>query len=73
MCISTPLSPNQIHLEREILIHHGVIEHQIPFRYLLHLSFHILPYQVGRDFFTCQIAVNRIMTEFLGAARSASK
>ncbi len=64
--ISTPLPPYQFHLEREILIHDRVIEHQVSFRYLCHLSFHIFPYQVGGDFFACQIPVDRIMTEFLG-------
>jgi hypothetical protein len=66
MRISTPLPPHQIHLEREILVHDRVIKHQVPIRSLFHLTFHIFPYQVGRDFFACQIAVDRIMAEFLG-------
>ena len=66
VCISAPLAPHQIHLEREILIHNRVIKHHISFRNLCHLSFHIFPYQVGRDFFACQIPVDRVMAEFLG-------
>ena len=65
MCITTPLPPDQVHLEREILIHHRVIKHQVAFRNLCPLTFHIFPYQVGRDLFACQIPVDRIMAEFL--------
>jgi len=49
--IATPLALNQIHFEREVLIHNGVIEHEVTFGALLHLTFHILPNQVGCNFF----------------------
>lgn len=65
VCVSTPLPPHQFHLEREILVYNCVIEHQVSFRKLDHLSFDVFPYQVGRDFFSCQIAVDRIMAKFL--------
>lgn len=47
MCISIPLSLHQICLERVLLIHNRVIKHQIYFRYLFHLTFHIVSYQGG--------------------------
>ena len=48
--ISASLPPHQIHFEREILIHDGVIKHQVAAGGLLHLAFHILLYQVRRNF-----------------------
>lgn len=52
--------------QREILIHDGVIKHEVAAGGLLHLTIHILPYQARRNSFSRQIAVDRVVTQLFG-------
>ena len=65
MCIAAVLPPHQFDLRREVLVHHGVVKHEIPGRRLRHLRFHVLPHQTGSNLVSGQITVGGIVTELL--------
>ena len=50
MCIPTVLPPNHLDFVRVVLIGYGIIKHNITVVVLHHLSFHIVPNQMWRNF-----------------------
>ena len=65
MRIATGLTPYQLNFMRKVLVGYRIIKDHKPFGGLNRLSFDVLPCQFRSQSFSCHIALERIVTEFL--------